>query len=146
MFIRIKILRFLSDFSKVMKSLNRRRRVERKPRREATETDIFESGMNLRKLVGISSDQMIFLTDQSDDQTFNMNLKNARRELKTHGLLLGFNSNDSNGVNVLDELCSLHSNRKLIFHSLHLSSREFRDLHFDSIEPIPLTYYMVAQR
>ena len=119
MFIRIKILRFLSDFSKVMKSLNRRRRVERKPRREATETDIFESGMNLRKLVGISSDQMIFLTDQSDDQTFNMNLKNARRELKTHGLLLGFNSNDSNGVNVLDELCSLHSNRKLIFHSLH---------------------------
>ena len=79
------------------------------------ESDLFDNGMNIRKLVGVQNDQMVYLTDKSDDQIYRMNKQETIKELRTHGLLLKFNPElQVNEISILDELCRLQTESKFL--------------------------------
>ena len=114
----ISINSFISDFSKVRKSLNRRRRANPRPRRSTenlVETDLFDSAMDIRKLVGVQQGRMIYLTDKSDDQVYGMDKQKTRKELRSNGLLVKFNPEPQiNEISILDELCHLQTEGKFL--------------------------------
>lgn len=69
--------------------------------------------MNIRKLIGVQSDRMIYLTDQTDDQIYGMDKQKTIKELRSNGLLLKFNPvSEINEISILDELCHLQSESK----------------------------------